>query len=406
MPKIAWECYSKGKYRESFLKRLGIAFPLVIKGNRPLIWIHAVSVGEAKATVNLVRQLKLRPENPLIIITSITETGHAEAKRSVPEADYHLYMPFDFYYLIAPILKRIKPDRIILCETDFWYNFLRIGKKLGAQLSIVNGKISQRSFERFKRFPFFSKPLFSLVDHFCLQNVQYAERFKMLGVSSDKIVVTGNLKFETMPKSMTPEDRANFRADLGISHEDKVIVIGSSHESEEKDLLEAMRGLWVLEPKLKVIVVPRHPERFDSVEEVIKGFSLPYCRYSKRNSDSNKASVLLLDAMGLLGKCYQIATIAIVAGSFTRLVGGHNILEPLWFGIPMVYGPHMFGQLDLVEAVSGYEAGLQMSLEEIGKGLERLLKDPEEADRLRAGSDRLIAAMQGATARTYDALVR
>lgn len=404
LPKFVWNRSIKGKYKESFNGRLGILFPTILKGERPLIWIHAVSVGEVKAIANLAKQLKQQPNNPMIVISSITETGHAEAKRCLPEAEHHFYLPFDFCCLIGSILKQAKPNKIILCETDFWYNFLRIGKKHGAEISVVNGKISERSMKRFKRFSFFSRPLFSLVDHFCLQSNLYADRFASLGIPKNKIVVTGNLKFDSHPKSMTSEEKAAFRADLGISEKDKVIVIGSSHDPEEKQLLEAMRGLWEHEPNLKVIIVPRHPERFDSVEAIIKTFAIPYQRYSQRHStqSSSSASIILLDTMGLLGKCYQIASIAIVAGSYTKLVGGHNILEPLWFGVPMVYGPHMHGQPDLVEAVAAHDAGVQLTVDQIGTGLLRLLQDPSEAEKLRKGAAQLITAMQGSTARTFE----
>lgn len=404
LPKIAWNLRFKGKYKESFPRRMGLLFPVITKGERPLIWIHAVSVGEVKAIANLAKQLKQQPDNPMIVVSSITETGHAEAKRCLPEAEHHLYLPFDFYCLMKPILKTMKPNKIILCETDFWYNFLRLAKKEGAEISVVNGKISERSVSRFKRFSFFARPLFSLVDHFCLQSNLYAERFASLGIPKSKMVVTGNLKFDSQPKSMTPEEKAAFKADLGISENDKVIVVGSTHDPEEKQLLEAMRQLWEHEPQLKVIIVPRHPERFDAVEALIKTFSIPYQRYSQRHSSqaTTSASIILLDTMGLLGKCYQIASIAIVAGSYTKLVGGHNILEPLWFGIPMVYGPHMHGQPDLVEAVSTYGAGVQLPVNEIGTGLLRLLQDPDEAEKLRKGADQLITAMQGSTARTFD----
>lgn len=404
LPKIVWSRCFKKKYQESFPKRLGLSFPSILKDERPLIWIHAVSVGEVKAVANLAKCLKQQPDNPMIVVSSITETGHAEAKRCLPEADHHFYLPFDFYFLIAPILRKVKPNKVILCETDFWYNFLRIAKKQGAEICVVNGKISERSLGRFQQFSFFSRPLFSLVDHFCLQSNLYAERFAKLDIPKSKMVVTGNLKFDSQPKLMSPKEKMAFKAELGISENDKVIVVGSSHDPEEKQLLEAMCGLWEHEPKLKVIIVPRHPERFDTVEILIKTFSIPYQRYSERHSPqaTTSASIILLDTMGLLGKCYQIATIAIVAGSYTKLVGGHNILEPLWFGVPMVYGPYMHGQPDLVEAVSTHGAGLQMQINEVGAGLLRLLQDPAEADKLRKGAAQLITAMQGSTARTLE----
>lgn len=406
LPKLLWNRKFKGKYQESFSSRLGKSFPAISKGDRPLIWIHAVSVGEIKAVSNLAKLLKQQPDNPMLVISSITETGHAEAKRCLPEAEHHVYLPFDFNCIIAPIVKKVSPNKIILCETDFWYNFMRNAKKQGAEISVVNGKVSAGSLQRFRRFSFFSRPLFSLIDHFCLQSHTYAERFLELGIPENKIVVTGNLKFDSQPKNMTPEEKSALKVELGIDENDKIIVIGSTHDPEEKELLETMKELWGQVPHLKVIIVPRHPERFNAVEGIIKSFGLPYQRYSERHSSNaaKSASIILLDTMGMLGKCYQIATIAIVAGSYTKHVGGHNILEPLWFGVPMVYGPCMQGQPDLVEAVSTYGAGLQIPVNEIGTGLLRLLQNDSEAEKLRKGSAQLIAAMQGSTMRTFEAI--
>ncbi len=404
IPKYLYALLFQKKYRSSFLKRLGAGFPKIEIGKRELIWIHAVSVGETKAVSVLTKRLKEIPSNPIIIVSSTTETGHAEAKRSIPEADHHIFLPFDFYCIMAPLIKRLRPTRVILCETDFWYNFLRLSKKYGAQIALVNGKMSECSVGRFKRFSWLTKPLFSLFDIFCLQNQQYAERFASLNISAEKLVVTGNLKFDSVPKLMAEEEKWAFRKQLGIEQNDKVIVIGSSHDPEEKLLLEAMKDLWKENQDLKVIVVPRHPERFNTVEAFLQTLWIPYLRYSTRGESPNSCPIILLDTMGLLGQCYQIATVAIVAGSYTSLVGGHNIIEPLWFGVPTLYGPHMHEQSELVEITSFYGAALQVPAETLLENLKVLLKDGEEAASLREGAQKLVAAMQGATARTLQVL--
>lgn len=403
-PKFLYALLFQKKYRSNFLKRLGVGFPEIESGERELIWIHAVSVGEAKAVSALAKRFKGMSGNPLVIISSTTETGHAEAKRSIPEADHHIFLPFDFYWLMAPLIKRIRPDRVILCETDFWYNFLRLSKKYGAQVALVNGKMSECSVDRFKRFSWLTRPLFSLFDIFCLQNQQYADRFASLGIPPEKMVVTGNLKFDSVPKLMTQEEKAAFRKQLGIEQNDKVLVIGSSHEPEEKLLLGAIQEILREEPDLKVILVPRHPERFNAVEAILQSFSIPYFRYSKPRLSSGSCPIILLDTMGLLGKCYQIATVAIVAGSYTPLVGGHNIIEPLWFGVPTLYGPNMHEQVELVDITSFYRAALQVPVESLLETVKVLLKNGEEAACLRDGSQKLVAAMQGATARTLEVL--
>lgn len=407
LPKFLYELIFHKKYRSSIFKRLGFSFPKIEKNGRPLIWIHAVSVGEVKAVASLAKKLKGLPERPLILISSITETGHLEAKRSIPEADYHVFLPFDFYVIMSWILKKSNPERIILCETDFWFNFLRIAKTNGSKIALINGKMSERSMKRFQKFSFFSGTLFSLIDVFCVQGQAYLERFKAIGIQPEKLVVTGNLKFDSRPLALTESQKIAFRGRLGIGEHDKVITIGSTHDTEEKMLLEAIQELWLLEPNLKVILVPRHPERFPLVENLLKDFSVSFKCYSKGSSDSQASSgIILMDAMGLLANCYQISTIAIVAGSYIPSVGGHNILEPLWFGVPLIYGPYMHAQPDLVEAVSSFGAGYQVGLEELGGRLKALLQDEKQINHLKAASAKLISSMSGSTERTFNALTK
>ncbi len=398
LPQLIYAWIVQKKYRKSFSKRMGREFPSIDKGERTLIWIHAISVGEVKSVAVLAKRLKKEFPRSLLLITSITETGHAEAKRSIPEADYHLFLPYDFYWIITPIVNKVQPDIVVLCETDFWYHFLRACKNNGAYIVLVNGKISQTSAERFKWFSFFSNRLFSFFDVFALQSKLYAERFESLGISKDNIVVTGNLKFDSKPSLMSDDEKLAFRNRLGIKNDDQLIVVGSTHHLEEMMVLNAMEELLANKSDFKVVVVPRHPERFDEVASFIQAKYGFCCRYSVPEGD--RGPIILLDTMGLLGKCYQIATVAIVAGSFTSAVGGHNILEPLWFGVPTIYGPYMFGQPDLVEAVSAYQAALQMPVESLGAKLKTLLKSENEMNKLRDASLRLIEAMQGSTERT------
>ncbi|MBA2728245.1 MAG: 3-deoxy-D-manno-octulosonic acid transferase, partial [Parachlamydiaceae bacterium] len=342
LPKIIYSAIFYGKYRESFFKRWGKGFPVINKGNRRLIWVHAVSMGETKAVSTLIKSLKAGKDNPIVLVSSITETAHAEAKKSIPEADYHVFMPFDFNFLIAPIVAKVSPDLVLLSETDFWFNFLRAAKKCGAEIAVVNGKISERSVKRFQKFSFFSNALFGCIDLFCLQSVHYQKRFASLNIPSDKMIVTGNLKFDDEPPRLTEIEKLNLKVKWGIDPSSKVLVIGSSHDPEERQLLEVMRNIWKKEPSLKVILVPRHPDRFNTVGTLLESLSIPFSRYSQPEGLSNiNSKVILIDAMGQLRNSYQIADLAIVAGSYTEKVGGHNILEPLWFGVPTIFGPHM-----------------------------------------------------------------
>lgn len=404
LPKLLYNYWFHGKYRQSLAKRCGFNFPLVRKGNRYLIWIHAVSVGETKAVATLAKQLKSQLKNPIILISSITETGHAEARRSLPFADYHVYLPFDLNFIIKPIVKFVKPNLVIISETDFWYNFLNNCKKQNAHIVVVNGKISQRSMHRFEKAHFFAKHLFSKIDLFCIQSHHYEKRFEQIGVSKEKMIVTGNLKFDDEYPKLSKEQSETWKKQFRIGTEDLVCVIGSTHDPEEKLLLDEMRKVWEIFPTLKVILVPRHPERFNDAAAILRKENIPHTRFSRLDHSSGDSKVILMDAMGFLRKCYQLADIAIVAGSYTHKVGGHNILEPAWYGVPVIFGPHMHSQPELFDLMKEYEAGMQVPAESLSKTLLELLHCPEKRRKIGGNGLKMLADINGATNRTFRAL--
>lgn len=406
LPKFIYELIFKGKYRKSLLKRFGSSFPLIKKGDRPLVWIHAVSLGETKAVSALVKKIRSELHHPIIVFSTTTETGYVEACRSIT-ADYHVYLPFDFRWIIRPIIRRTAPDLLILCESDFWYNFISAAKKSGAHVVLVNGKISTTSLERFKKVPFFTKSLFHYVDLLCVQSHLYRQRFEELGIPPEKIEVTGNMKFDGDYQKLPASQLVAWRRELGINTEDPVIVVGSSHNPEESLLLKVMSEVWQKYPNVKVMIVPRHPERFNEVAGILQKNNINYRRLSqKKRDDKLGMPVILIDAMGLLRKCYQMADIAIVAGSYTSKVGGHNILEPSWYGVPVLFGPHMHSQPDLLELVKEYRAGMQVSLEELPGVLLNLLGQPNECKLLGQAGLRLAGDIHGATGKTWDLIKR
>lgn len=409
IPKMLYQRIFHGKYKQSLFKRFGIGFPMISKGNRKLIWIHAVSVGETKAVAALAKMLKTQLHNPILVISSTTETGHAEAERSISVADYHVYMPLDFRWIINSIVKRTAPDLLLLVETDFWYNFLKASKEAGAAIAIVNGKISLTSLHRFQRFGELSRLLFSHIDLCCVQNTLYKERFEQVGMALEKIEVTGNMKFDEIYPQLTSEEMTKWRQQLGIVPGDLVLVVGSTHDPEEKIILDTLKEVWQHIPNLKVMIVPRHPERFNEVAGLISTRKLRFSRLSElmsrpANDSGEKEKVLLIDAMAVLRKCYQLADIAVVGGSFTSKVGGHNIIEPCWYGVPVLFGPYMHTQLELVALVNEYHAGEQIQAQELAKTLVDYLKNSEKRAQLGKGGLRLTADAKGATQKSWQAL--
>lgn len=404
IPKTIFSFFYYKKYRESLLPRLGLRPTLFRDNPLPSIWIHAVSVGETKAIVPLARELNRRyPDNPMII-SSITETGHAEAKRSLPFADYHVYLPFDFCRLVKRMINKASPGVVILCESDFWFNFLHQARKSGASVILANGKMSERSMRRLSWVPFFSKRLFSLFDVLCVQNLLYRSRFIKAGALPDKITVTGNLKLDEEYPQLTKVEVTELRQKLGILSDQPVLTIGSSHDPEEKFFLKVLKELWKRTLNLRVILVPRKPEHFEEVAQLLERERLKWISFTDINRRTGNEQVILIDAMGLLRMCYQLSDFALVGGSFTEQVGGHNILEPCWYGKPVLFGPHMHSQLESVELMTQYGAGVQVQHDQLQLVLEKWLDHRQVPQEIGLNGLNLVKELKGSTQRTLQAI--
>ncbi len=376
----------------------GVGLP-PIKGS--CVWFHAVSMGETKAIAPLVQRLKSAYPDTQIIFSSITETGHQEVKRSLPEVDHAIFLPFDIPHVMRHMVRKARPKLLVMSETDLWPAFLGEARRYGAKVAVVNAKISRTTARWHRRLKPLKSRLFGRIDRFCLQCDLYDERLGALKIPQEKRVVTGNLKFDARPSVLSDDARRALRQELSIPNDAPVVVIGSSHDPEEKQLLKALRSVWTLHPNLKVILVPRHPERFDAVASLLEQENISYVRYTKREVGSGMEKVILVDAMGLLNQCYQIGSVAIVAGSFTKKVGGHNILEPLWFGVPTLFGPHMHSQANMSELVLSHNAGMQTSAANVGDQVEQLLSNPDLRRHLGDGAARLLSSLSGSVDRTW-----
>ncbi len=404
IPRMLYYFFVHKKYHQSLLLRLGFNYPNIEKNEQPLIWIHAVSVGETKAIVSLARELKLSYPTSRLVVSSVTETGQAEAKRSLPFADFHVFLPFDFYWLVRRIIRKASPQLVILCESDFWFNFLRCAKKQGASLALLNGKMSSESEARFCKIPFFSRMLFNLFDILCVQNELYRKRFLQVGAATEKLKVTGNLKLDDEYPRLSDAEVREWREKLGISTNQVVLTVGSSHYPEEQLILDLAKDIWNRFPQLKVILVPRHPERFKEVATLLENERLEWISFTDINRRTGKEQIILIDAMGMLRMCYQLSDIALVAGSFTTKVGGHNILEPCWYGKPVLFGPSMYSQLELVDLIQQAQAGMQVTQEQLGKTLEEWLMSDSLRHEIGHNGLRLIQNLKGSTKRTLNAI--
>jgi len=396
LPKVLWDLVIHGKYRRSFAEKLGWKTPSFSIPERSLsIWIHAVSMGETKAVISLVRTIQQQLPQAAIVFSSTTETGHEEAQRSMPGLAGYFFLPLDFSWVIKKLTRKLNPDILILVESEFWYNLVHSVKTV----ALVNGKISERSYNRFKKVPFFARRLFSHFSLVCLQAERYASLFVSLGVDPAKIVVTGNLKFDQPLPSLDPE---KWKKELGITERDRVITIGSTHAPEEEMLLSAIEPLVHTFPTLKILLVPRHPERFNAVADLLAKRGISFARFSDHKPKTGNERIVLIDAMGILNPCYRLSELAIVGGSFVDHIGGHNIFEPAALGVPVLFGPYMYSQTDLVEIVVSACAGQQVTIEDLPKILPQYLENPPTF--MREAGLRLAKEVHGSTARTWAAL--
>lgn len=395
LPKWIWESLRYRKHRKSFLEKFGFNLPTFdfIKTG-PRIWVHSISVGETKAVAPLIQRLQEKYPSASIVVSTVSETGQEEARRSIPGASHIFYFPLDFSWIIKKLMRRISPDLLILVEGDFWYNLI----DLAPHVALINGKISEKSLSRFLKVPFFTKPLFHKIELYCLQSHRFQERFLQLGVDPKRMVVTGNLKFD---QPFPHIDKDAWRAALAIAATDRVLTIGSTHNPEEEMLLNAIAPLLKTHPNLKILIVPRHPERFEQVATLLVKKGIDFSRYSSSNKNPDYR-VTLVDAMGILSACFQLSELAIIAGSFIPTVGGHNIFEPAALGVPVLFGPSMYSQKDLVELVTHAGAGRQVTLDNLTTTLNELLTNPSHA--MRKAGLHLADEVHGATARTLDSL--
>jgi 3-deoxy-D-manno-octulosonic-acid transferase len=357
-------------------------------------------MGETRAVIPLFRLIRKAYPNAAVIISSTTETGHAEAKRSMPDANAHFFLPLDFSWVIRRIMHQVKPNTLILCESDFWYHLLKIAKEKKVRIVLVNGKVSERSCSRFRKVSFFTKRLFDNFDFLCVQSQRYLERFLSMGIPAKKMHVTGNLKFDAATKKLSIVELQSLKESLGISENNRVLVVGSTHAPEEDWILNALKPVWSKFPNLIVLIVPRHPERFNEVAHLFQEKALAFRRFSQKKKEGQR--LVLVDAMGLLNQCYQIADLAIVGGSFVSHVGGHNIFEPVILGVPVLFGPHMFGQIDLKDLILSAQAGKEVPIEKLSEVLLEFLEHPDKLSQYANVCRSLASAVQGAAERAFE----
>jgi 3-deoxy-D-manno-octulosonic-acid transferase len=406
-PYIIYRMVTSGKYRSGIGEKLGFLQPRQTAA--PGIWVHGVSVGEVLSARGLVQRLKKRFPSWEIVISTTTDTGQEVAHRNYPHQRV-IYYPLDLSWAVRRALRRINPCLVILVELDFWPNFVRTSKARGASIAVVNGRISEESFRSYRRLWPFLKHAFSSVDLFAVQGEAYARRFTDLGIPKEKIVVTGTMKYDTVVTEINEALHKKIMEVLRLSDEHMVLVAGSTHEGEEKEILSIYSRLLKEFPKLRLIIVPRHPERFEEASRIISesGFEcLRKTQLEKRQSAGalTGEQVILVDTIGELIDIYGLADVAFVGGSLTPK-GGHNMLEPAALAKPVLFGPYVFNFQDVASSLLEAQAAIQVEgPAQLENSLKELLRKPEKEKQMGQAGRKLVLQMQGATERTLDLLI-
>ena len=391
-----------GKYRAGLSERLGrIPQRLISQPARPIIWVHGVSVGEVLAVSGLVVELKRRFPDHRIVVSTTTDTGQKLARTRFG-AENVFYLPLDFAFAIRPYLRLFRPELIVIAETELWPNFLRLGKASGARITIVNARISDRSWPRYRRFQPLLARVLRQVDLFLTQTEEDARRLRQIGAPQERIQVTGNLKFD-VPAPLAPPIIAGLRAAFQQAEAGPVIVCGSTVEGEERLLLQAFVNILASHPRAVLILAPRHPERFSEVANLLGQLGIRFWRRSLWSGDPIIAGVLLIDSIGELAALYSLADVAFVGGSLVPH-GGHNIIEPALHGVPIVVGNHTENFRDIVNLFQSRDAVRVVGPAELPLAFMELISNPAERIALGRRAAETLRAQMGATQRTMQAL--
>jgi 3-deoxy-D-manno-octulosonic-acid transferase len=405
-PYLVYQAVRYRKYVGSLPERLGL-LPVSLNLDRePSIWIHAVSVGEALTARAIAGDLKARYPHLRLFVSTTTMTGQQVARRQFPMADGIFYFPLDLGFVVRRVLDVVRPRLFVMMETEIWPNLLRTCRARGIRTVVINGRISARSYPRYRLVrPLFRRVL-GLVDRFCVQGEETRGRLVDLGAPADRIVVTGSLKFDALESpgaSSRGGDRV-LRYFRGIDGR-PVIVAGSTFPGEDEILLRSFERIRTLSPHALLILVPRRPERFGEVDALSRQAGFRTVRRTALTIDEDlRADVVVLDTIGELAQVYQLATAVFVGGSLVNM-GGHNILEPAAVGKAIVFGPHMQNFAEIADTFLRADAAIQVaSARELEDQLIALLANGARRERLGAAARALVEANRGARERSLDAI--
>ena len=458
LPLLIYRAVTQGKYITGWSEKLlGRAPELpAVEASKQRYWFHAVSVGEVLLLRSVLAELQRREPSAEIVISTTTSTGHTVAREKYPNM-LVCYCPLDFTWAVAAAIRRLKPTRFVLVELELWPNIVAAMRRAGVPLSLINGRLSEHSFRGYSKLKWLLRPLLQSFDQIAVQNAAYAERFLALGAPTEQLVVTGSVKFDGIETQRDNKRTFALRAAFGIEPGERVFIAGSTQAPEEDIAIAAWQRARRIAPDLRLILVPRHKERFEEVAELIAARGLPLKRRSaelksgfahallhppsgrvdcearaggegdalgcvdaepgtpsprlrprpsqREGEDQNSENcVLLLDTLGELSACWGLADFAFVGGSLTNR-GGQNMIEPAGYGAAVCFGPNTRNFRDTVEALLASDAAtIVTDADSLATTLEHWLAEPAKAAAMGQRAQQFVATQSGATEKTVDVL--
>lgn len=409
-PLICYRALVLKKYRSGWNQKFLGSLP-ERTGQSPCLWFHAVSVGEVLQLPPLIQAMEAKIPGVDIVITTTTHTGFAVARERFPEHEV-CYFPLDFSWAAQRALRRIRPTAIFLVEMELWPNFVLAAEKLKIPVSIINGRLSEKSFRGYWRIRKLVGPLLNRLQLIATQTEAYANRFQKLKGNAKQVHVTGSIKFDGIEVERENPLTAELRKTFQIEKSQTVLVVGSTQSPEERIALDVYLEARRRFPDLRLILVPRHQERFEDVAEIVKSYGLPLIRRSDQLqddlgavlpfTDAEKPAVCLLDTLGELKACWGLANFAFVGGSLTKR-GGQNMIEPAGYGAALMFGPNTWNFKDVVDALIQHEAATVVQ-DQAGllDTLTDWLQDPNSAKKQGERAQEFVMKQRGATLRTVD----
>jgi 3-deoxy-D-manno-octulosonic-acid transferase len=403
LPLFVLRLYWRSRKAPAYRLRITERFALIPrrKDTSPLIWVHAVSVGEVIAATPMIKRLQQKYPDYRFCITTTTPTGSERVRSAFGEAVLHYYLPYDLPSLITFFIRAIKPRLLVVMETELWPNVIATCATMNIPIVLANGRMSKASAKGYKKFSLITAPMLQMIDVIAAQSKMDAERFIYLGANRAKVNVTGSIKFDVAIDTAVQERTRSLGSQLQC-HDRKIVIFSSTHPGEDEQILPMIKRLYQLDPRFLAIVVPRHPERFDVVDQVARQINIATVRLSEGMACSGTTQMVLGDTMGDMLALYGLADVAFIGGSLIAH-GGHNFLEAAAWGLPILTGPSVFNFQDIAKMLIK-EGGLRQLHDhfDLERTLQAWLEGKLSLDDVGLAAQRVLVNNQGTLTKLID----